>query len=259
MVSLAVPMPQLQMFFLVFLRTGAFLMSLPMLNAPSVPVLFRLALTLAASLLIFPLLSLGSPAAASDLFTLAVAAGGEVLIGVLAGLAIRLIFEGVQLAGELAGYQMGLAIAEVIDPASEDQVAILAQFSSLLSTVIFLVLNGHHWFIRTLVESYQLVPPVGFHINGPVLERLVRLTAEMFVIGLKAGAPVMVALLLGTVAFGLVARAVPQMNIFVVSMPLNIGLGLFIFGLSLPHLAGYLGHLFSGVARNALTLLKALA
>ena len=87
MVSLAVPMPQLQMFFLVFLRTGAFLMSLPMLNAPSVPVLFRLALTLAASLLIFPLLSLGSPAAASDLFTLAVAAGGEVLIGVLAGFA----------------------------------------------------------------------------------------------------------------------------------------------------------------------------
>jgi flagellar biosynthetic protein FliR len=202
---------------------------------------------------------MGSPAAASDLFTLSVAAAGEVLIGVLAGLSIRLIFEGIQLAGELAGYQMGLAIAEVIDPASEDQVAILAQFTSLLSMVIFLVLNGHHWFIRTLVESYQWVPPFGFRVNGPVLERLVRLTAEMFVIGLKAGAPVMVALLLGTVAFALVARAVPQMNIFVVSMPLNIGLGLVFFGLSLPHLAGYLGQLFGGVARNAMALLKAVS
>jgi flagellar biosynthetic protein FliR len=259
MISLAVSMPQLQLFFLVFLRTGAFLMSIPMLNAPSVPVLFRLALTMAASLLIFPLLPMGSPSAASDLFTLCVAAAGEVLIGVLAGLSIRLIFEGIQLAGELAGYQMGLAIAEVIDPASEDQVAILAQFTSLLSMVIFLVLNGHHWFIRTLVESYQWVPPFGFRVNGPVLERLVRLTAEMFVIGLKAGAPVMVALLLGTVAFALVARAVPQMNIFVVSMPLNIGLGLVFFGLSLPHLAGYLGQLFGGVARNAMALLKAVS
>lgn len=259
MISLAVSMPQLQLFFLVFLRTGAFLMSIPMLNAPSVPVLFRLALTMAASLLIFPLLPMGSPAAASDLFTLSVAAAGEVLIGVLAGLSIRLIFEGIQLAGELAGYQMGLAIAEVIDPASEDQVAILAQFTSLLSMVIFLVLNGHHWFIRTLVESYQWVPPFGFRVNGPVLERLVRLTAEMFVIGLKAGAPVMVALLLGTVAFALVARAVPQMNIFVVSMPLNIGLGLVFFGLSLPHLAAYLGQLFGGVARNAMALLKAVS
>jgi flagellar biosynthetic protein FliR len=259
MVSLAVSMPQLQLFFLVFLRTGAFLMSIPMLNAPSVPVLFRLALTLAASLLIFPLLALEAPAAPADVFTLAVAAGGEVLIGVLAGLALRFIFEGVQLAGELAGYQMGLAIAEVIDPASEDQVAILAQFASLLSTVVFLILNGHHWFLRMLVESYQWVPPVGFHLNGPVLERLVRLTAEMFVIGLKAGAPVIVALLLGTVAFGLVARAVPQMNIFVVSMPLNIGLGLAFFGLSLPHLTGYLGSLFGSVAQHAMALLKALA
>jgi flagellar biosynthetic protein FliR len=147
----------------------------------------------------------------------------------------------------------------VIDPATEDQVAILAQFTSLLSTVIFLILNGHHWFIRTLVESYQLVPPVGFHASGAVLERLVRLTAEMFIIGLKAGAPVIVALLLGTVAFGLVARAVPQMNIFVVSMPLNIGLGLVFFGLSLPHLAGYLRHLFGSVAHHAVALLKAMA
>jgi flagellar biosynthetic protein FliR len=259
MVSLAVSMPQLQTFFLVFLRTGAFLMAIPMLNASSVPVLFRLALTLAASLLLFPLLALPPAAAPPDLFRLAAAAGGEVLTGVLAGLAIRLVFEGVQLAGELAGYQMGLAIAEVIDPATEDQVAILAQFTSLLGTVIFLALNGHHWFIRTLVESYQMVPPAGFQVNGAVLERLARMTAEMFVIGLKAGAPVIVALLLGTVAFGLVARAVPQMNIFVVSMPLNVGLGLVFFGLGLPHLADYMGQLFGGVARQALTLLKALA
>jgi flagellar biosynthetic protein FliR len=259
MVSLAVSLSQLQLFFLVFLRVGAFLMSIPMLNAPSVPMLFRLALTLAASLLLFPLLALEQPAASADLFSLAVAAGGEVLMGVLAGLAIRLIFEGIQLAGELAGYQMGLAIAEVIDPASEDQVAILAQFTSLLATLVFLVLNGHHWFIRTLVESFRLVPPSGFHLNGPTLERLARLTAEMFVIGLRAGAPVIVALMLGTVAFGLVARAVPQMNIFVVSMPLNIGVGLAFFGMSLPHLAGYLGQLFGGVARHAMALLEALS
>jgi flagellar biosynthetic protein FliR len=125
--------------------------------------------------------------------------------------------------------------------------------------VVFLAINGHHLFIRVLVESYALVPPVGFQVNGAVLERLTRLAAEMFLIGLKAGAPVIVALMLGTVAFGLVARTVPQMNVFVVSMPLNIALGLFFFGLSLPHLAGYLGELFNGVARGALTLLRAVS
>jgi flagellar biosynthetic protein FliR len=204
----------------------------------------------------FPALGLSPPAVSPDVFSLAAAAAGEVLIGLLAGVAIRLVFEGVQLAGELAGYQMGLAIAEVIDPASEDQVAILAQFTSLLATLVFLLLNGHHLFIRTLVESFQLVPPFGFHAAAPVLERLVRLTAEAFVIGIKAGAPVIVALLLTTVAFGLVARTVPQMNIFVVSMPVNIAVGLLFFGLSLPHLAGYLGDLFGGVAHNAVSLLR---
>jgi flagellar biosynthetic protein FliR len=258
MTYFSVPLPQLHLFFLVFLRTGAFLMAIPMLNAPSVPVIFRMGLVLGASALIVPALPFGPPAVSPDVFTLGAAAAGEVLIGLLAGTAIRLIFEGVQLAGELAGYQMGLAIAEVIDPASEDQVAILAQFTSLLATLVFLVLNGHHWFIRTLVESFQQVPPFGFHAQGAVLERLVRLTAEAFVIGIKAGAPVIVGLLLTTVAFGLIARTVPQMNIFVVSMPINIGLGLLFFGLSLPHLASYVGDLFGGVARNAVGLLKAM-
>jgi len=258
MASLAVSLPQLQLFFLVFLRTGAFLMAIPGLSGTSVPAIFRIGMCLAISLLIFPLVKLGPLPVATDVFTLAVSAAGEVLLGILAGVAVRLIFEGIQLAGELAGYQMGLAIAEVIDPASEDQVAILSQFMSLLATLVFLILNGHHLLIRTLVESYEIVPPVGFQVNGPVLEGLTRLTAGMFITGLKTGAPVMVALLLGTVAFGLVARTVPQMNIFIVSMPVNVGVGLLFVGLSLPHLTAYLGDLFSGMARNALFLLKAM-
>jgi flagellar biosynthesis protein FliR len=258
MVSLAVTLPQLYLFFLVFLRTGAFMMSIPMLNGASVPAIFRIGLCLAMSLLIFPLAAAGPLPAESGVITLAVSAVGEVLIGVLAGFAIRLIFEGVQLAGELAGYQMGLAIAEVIDPSSEDQVAILSQFMNLLAMVVFFAINGHHWFIRTLVESYEILPPVGFHANGPVIERLTRLTADMFITGLKTGAPIVVALLLGTVAFGLVARTVPQMNIFIVSMPAQLALGLLFCGLSLPHLVSYLGDLFTGMPRNALALLKAM-
>jgi flagellar biosynthesis protein FliR len=257
MLAFGVSLLQLQMFFLVFLRTGAFLMALPLVNSPSVPVFFRLGLTFVASLLLFPVLNLGPLPFLADAFSLAIAAAGEILLGVLAGVSIRLVFEGVQLAGQLMGYQMGMAIAEVIDPASEDQVALLAQFISLMATLIFLMINGHHGFIRILVESYALVPPLGFHVNGPVLEGMVRLTAQMFVIGLKAGAPVVVALMLGTVAFGLVARAVPQMNIFVVSMPLNIAVGLIFLGLSLPHMGAYIGDLLGGVPRHAVSLLKA--
>ncbi len=258
MVSFAVSLPELQLFFLVFLRTGAFLMSLPGLNAPSVPILFRVGLALSASLLLVPALGLQAPPFLADGISLGVAAAGEILLGLLAGMAVRLVFEGVQLAGQIVGYQMGMAIAEVIDPASEDQVALLSQFNTLFATLIFLTINGHHAVIRSLVESYALVPPLGFQVNGPVMERLIRLSAEVFVVGLKAGAPIIVALMLSTVSFGLVARTVPQMNIFIVSMPLSIGVGLLFLGLSLPHLAGFIGDLFGGVARNALGLLRAI-
>ncbi len=258
MVSFAVSLPELQLFFLVFLRTGAFLMSLPGLNAPSVPILFRVGLALSASLLLVPALGLQAPPFLADGISLGVAAAGEILLGLLAGMAVRLVFEGVQLAGQIVGYQMGMAIAEVIDPASEDQVALLSQFNTLFATLIFLTINGHHAVIRSLVESYALVPPLGFQVNGPVMERLIRLSAEVFVVGLKAGAPIIVALMLSTVSFGLVARTVPQMNIFIVSMPLSIGVGLLFLGLSLPHLAGFIGDLFGGVARNALALLRAI-
>jgi flagellar biosynthetic protein FliR len=232
-------------------------MALPLVNAPSVPVFFRIGLTFVVSLLLFPVLNLGPLPVLADAFSLAIAAAGEILLGVLAGMSIRLVFEGVQLAGQLMGYQMGMAIAEVIDPATEDQVALLAQFISLMATLIFLIINGHHGFIRTLVQSYELVPPLGFHVNGPVLEGMVRLSAEMFIIGLKAGAPVVVALMLATVAFGLVARAVPQMNIFMVSMPLSIAVGLIFLGLSLPNMSGYITDLLGGVPRHAVSLLKA--
>jgi flagellar biosynthetic protein FliR len=259
MLNLAISPAELELLFLVFLRTGAFLAAMPVFNAPSVPLLFRIALALAATVLLFPALKLPPPPEGGrDLIPLAAAGAGEVLLGILLGFAWRLIFEGLQLGGQLAGYQMGLAIAEVIDPASEDQVAMLSQFLNLLALGLFLILDGHHGFIRTLVSSFELVPPAGFEMTPRLLERLARLTAEVFAIGVKIGAPVIVALLLGTIAFGLVARTVAQMNIFAVSMPLNIGIGLIFFGLSLPHVAAFLSDLFGGVSRSALLLLRAM-
>ena len=149
---------------------------------------------------------------------------------------------------------MGLAIAEVIDPASEDQVAILSQFTSLLATLVFLLhqrpppgSSARWWRASSWCRRSGSTPP---HRSW---SGWCGSTAEMFVIGHQGRGPGRRRAAAGTVAFGLVARTVPQMNIFVVSMPVNIAVGLLFFGLSLPHLAGYLGDLFAGVARNALS------
>ena len=163
------------------------------------------------------------------------------------------------MAGQLAGYQMGLAIANVMDPASNQQVPILAQFNNVIALLIFVATNAHHWFIRALAESYRLVEPFGFHFSNSLMEQLLNSAGTMFIIAIKVGSPVIAALLLSTVAFGLIARTVSQMNIFIVAMPLKIAVGFLFIGFSLPFFIAFLKQLFSGLGVTIFNLLKAMS
>jgi flagellar biosynthesis protein FliR len=181
---------------------------------------------------------------------------GEIAIGLLIGLAMHTIFSGVQLAGQIAGFQMGISIANVMDPTTSLQIPILAQFANLFGVLIFLSTNMHHWFFRAMAESFALIPPLGYQFNGSLFEPIMGLTANIFVVAVKVAAPVMSALLLSSAALGLLARTVPQMNIFIVAMPLKILIGLFFLGLELPFLASYLGDIFSALGRDIILLIK---
>ena len=110
MISLSIPLPQLQMFFLIFLRVGSILMTMPIFKSKSIPVLFKVGLALAFSVVLFPTLKLENFPAVAGLTPLAIGIFGEILLGFSIGLAVNFIFAGLQLAGQLAGYQMGLAI-----------------------------------------------------------------------------------------------------------------------------------------------------
>jgi len=259
MISLSISLPQLQLFFLVFLRVGAILLTIPVFESKSIPHVFKLALAFAISLTLFPMLKLSPPPISGSIFELGVAAAGEILLGFVIGFSVKLIFAGIQLAGQMAGYQMGLAIANVMDPADSQQIPILAQFNNLVALLVFLSINAHYWFIRALTQSYRLVPPLNFHIDGSLVEHLIKLSGNMFVIAIQVGAPVTAVLLVTTVAFGLVARTVPQMNIFIVAMPLKIGVGLLFLGFSLPYFSAFLKKIFNGLGQHILIMLKTMS
>ena len=133
MLSLNIPVPQLQLFFLVFLRVGAIIMSIPVFDSKSVPLFFKIALAFTTSMVLFPLLDLTPLPVLNNLFALGVSAAGEILLGLVIGFSVKLIFAGVQLAGQLAGYQMGMALANVMDPSASQQVPLLAQFNNLIA------------------------------------------------------------------------------------------------------------------------------
>ena len=256
MIALQVSYPLVQQFLLVFLRVTAIMMSLPIFSGNNVPNMFKAGLALALTLVIFPVVDLTTLPAMNGWIFLTLGVVSEVLLGLSIGLAIRLIMAGIQMAGQISGYQMGLAIANIMDPATSMQTPILAQAFNLMAMLIFLAIDAHHWFFRAMVESFNLIPPFQFVLSSSFIGYLMDMAGSMFIIALKIGAPVIVVLILTSVSFGLMARTVPQMNIFIVAMPLKIIVGLFFILFSLPYLQPYMKTLFHEFGANLVPLFK---
>ena len=258
MISLNIPLAQLQLFFLVFLRVGAIIMFMPVFDSKSIPLFFKVALAFTTSIVLFPMLDLDPLPVFNNVYAMGIKVMGEILIGLVIGFSVKLIFAGIQLAGQLAGYQMGMALANVMDPSSSQQVPLLAQFTNLVGLLIFITINAHYWFIKALTNSFQMVPPLHVNFRGSLMEHLIKMSGNMFVIGIQVGAPVIAAMLITSVAFGLIARTVPQMNVFIVAMPLKIGVGLLFLGFSLPYFSTFLQKIFGGLGQNIILMLKAM-
>jgi len=256
MISLQVSYPQIQLFLLVFLRVTAIVMSLPIFSGNNVPNMFKAGLSLAVALALFPVIDLTVLPQMAGWIYLTLGVISEVLLGLSIGLAIRLIMAGIQMAGQVSGYQMGLAIANIMDPATSMQTPILAQAFNLMAMLIFLAIDAHHWFFRALADSFAIIPPFEFVLSSSFIGYLMEMAGTMFIIALKIGAPVIVVLILTSVSFGLMARTVPQMNIFIVAMPLKIVVGLLFIVFSLPYLQPYLRELFEGFGAGLVPLLR---
>ena len=259
MTALNISLPQLQTFFLIFLRVGAIILTVPVFDSKNIPLFLKAGLAFAISILLFPILDLENSLFTTEAIPFVIGVIGEILVGIIIGLSVRLIFAGVQLAGQVAGFQMGFAIANIMDPVESSQVPVIAALKNILAMLIFLAVNAHHCFLRSLVDSFQLMPPFGFHFTDSLMTELVRLGGNVFVIAIKVGAPVIAVMLLTSVAFGLVARTVPQMHIFIVAIPIKILIGLLFLGFSLPFLSIFLRQMFNGLGSDILFLLRAMS
>ncbi|MFQ5431978.1 MAG: flagellar biosynthetic protein FliR [Nitrospinota bacterium] len=222
------------LFIMVFTRMGALMLSMPIFGSSVIPIHARLGLVALTSYLVFT----AAPLPPIDMsistwrFTLMLA--GEVAVGLIIGFATQLVFTAVQLTGQTIGFQMGFAIVNVMDPVTNSQVSVTAQFKNILALMIFLAISGHHWLIFASAKSFELIPVLGFAPSDGLVELMIDLTSNVFVMALKIGAPIMATLFLLNVALGLVARTVPQMNVFIVGFPLQIGTGLFMIGITAP-------------------------
>jgi flagellar biosynthetic protein FliR len=240
---------------LIFTRVGAILLTAPLFSSGSIPVHVKIGLSFMLAVIVFPLVSVND-ILVLPLASLGIAMAGEVLIGVIIGFTARLLFAAVQLAGQLVGFQMGFGIVNVIDPQTSSQVSIIAQFENIITLLIFMAVNAHHWFIMAIAKSFEVVPLLAFSFTNSLMEALVRLSCDMFVVAAKVAAPIIAILLFTSVALGLLARTVPQMNIFIVGFPLKLAIGLLAVGLTLPLLSTLLRNLFQGLGEDIFVLMR---
>lgn len=245
---------QVETFILVLLRVSAIVATMPILGNRTVPVRVKGGLSLLIVFLLFPFVKLHTTS--PDILPLALKMAGEVMIGITMGFAGKLIFSGVQLAGQLVGFQMGFAIVNVFDPITSAQVSIIAQFQYLLAMLIFLAVDGHHLFLYAIAESCRILPIFGFHFSGELTQSIVELSKDIFIVAIKIGAPVITVLLMASIGFGLIARTVPQINILIVGFPIKIAVGLIGIGLALPVFARMMANIFLNFGETLNTLLR---
>lgn len=216
-------LPLLPAFLLIFVRVTSFFLMMPLFSYRSIPTTLKIGLGffLAWTMLFtidIPILEINSA-----YFLLIIK---EALVGLLIGFIAYMIMTAIQIAGGFIDFQMGFAIANVIDPQTGAQSPLLGQYLYTISLLLLLTVNGHHLLLDGVFYSYRFIPldqpwiPFG---NENMVEYVIKSFNSMFIIAFQLSAPVVGSLFLVDVALGVVARTVPQLNVFVVGLPLKIG------------------------------------
>ena len=239
----------------IFIRVITLFSVAPIFNSDVIPIQVRIAIALFFALTLFPLLKDTMPKINLDLLSFVLLVVIEVVVGLIIGFMISLIFMGMQIAGEIMGFDLGFNIATIYDPETGNN-PVLARFLYYTAALIFLLLNGHHFILESIKLSYESVPIGGFSLNNQLVDKLIRTSSIVFIIAIKIAAPVIISLFLTNIALGILARIVPQMNIFIIGFPLKIGVGLLIISFMIPFIFVIFKKLLTAFEFNVVELIR---
>jgi len=220
---------------LIFCRITAFFIVAPVFSAKNVPSQFKIGLSFFVTLVVFSTI-VPSSMTFDGLYVVAVMK--EIVIGLLLGFVGYLFFTLVQISGSFIDMQMGFSMANIIDPMTGTQSPILGNLKFMLAMMLFIAMNGDHYFIHALVDSYKWVPlsndAFAHMYNGQVSDFLLQSFDTVFLLAFQMAAPMIAALFLVDVGLGILARTAPQFNIFVIGMPLKVLVGFVLLTLVFP-------------------------
>lgn len=209
-----------------FTRASGMIMSAPIFQSRNIPPQVKVVLAFGLALLVAPfivgVIDFKQYTFGMAVFTLL----QELLIGLIMGFMINLTMYAIQIAGYFFDVQMGFSMINILDPTTGSQIPLMGQINYIMASLIFLAINGHHTVITSFIQSYQVIRPGMFLVKKEAIGVFVMAFSNMFYLGFKIGIPIMGTIFLTDVAMGIIAKLIPQINVFMIGFPVKIILGL---------------------------------
>jgi flagellar biosynthesis protein FliR len=230
---------QLGGFILVLARVGPLFLLAPIFSSRLLPLRARAVAAVALSFGLAPL-ALHGQHLSFDGMTLAGLVGKEILVGLAYAFALAAVFAAISVAGSFLDTALGFSFGSLVDPITGNQSNILAQLYAMVGVLIFIAIDGDHWMVEGLARTYELVPIDKFPSISAIVGGADHAFVSIFGSAVELAAPVLLAAILTDCAMGLVARVMPQLNVFAVGFPAKIAVGLLVMGVSLPFMGGWI-------------------
>ncbi len=247
----------LDVFLLVFIRiTGLFVMS-PIFGRKNIPGIFKVGFSFLMTIIVVQGVKMPDISAYNSLAGWIVLLGKEFIIGLMLGFVAYLILSAMYIAGQLIDMRIGFGMVNVFDPVSNTQIPITADFYIILTTLFMLITNGHHLMIYALAQSFTQLPIGEAAFTYPLIDQMIKLIASIFDIGFKIAAPITVVIMVTDMALGIISKSVPQMNVFMLGMPVKIIVGLLMMFFAMTSFHGLLDFLMEGTYREMEAFIKA--
>ena len=229
-------------FLAITVRLSGMMLFAPFFGSQVIPPRVKVGLVVAATVLFYPALS---PALVHiDLRSWPSLVFGELLIGAAVGIATNLVFDAVQMAGQVLSTQMGYSLINILDPQTQVESTVMALFHQTIAMLIFLRLDVHLWLLRAVGRSFLILPPGSAHISAAFTMTAVRAAGEVFTLGVQIAAPVLSATFLTDVVLGLLGKASPQAPLMMLGPPIKTLLGLSILFVALKYWPAMLDRFF---------------
>lgn len=226
---------QIEIWLLVLVRVSVLVFLLPILSTEEVPMRFKAGLSFFLSIILFPILPQTAIAIPANLASYILLALKEIYIGAVMGFAGTFIFAGLRFAGSWIDSETGFNMTQMFNPVAGEEDTALAHLVFILFILLLLAGGGHIFYVQALAESFRLIPLTGAHMaSGGMVSAFAAMTTESFLLGMKAAAPVVATLFVSSIALAMIARIMPQMNVWMVGMPMKIALGLLTLMFALP-------------------------